>query len=57
MFTITITYLVDGNPETYTVKNVSEIHTNYNKTTYKVGDDEYVCYYVIKIKCKLQMEN
>jgi len=57
MFTITITYLVDGNPETYTVKNVSEIHTNYNKTTYKVGDDEYVCYYVTKIKCKLQMEN
>jgi len=57
MFTVTITYLIDGNPVKETVKDVVEVKTNYNKTTLILNEIESIIYYyVTKVKCKLQME-
>lgn len=57
MYTVTITYLIDGFPQKETIKDVVEIKSNYNKTTLILNEiEEIVFYYVTKVKSKLQMQ-
>lgn len=58
MFTVTITYLLDGFPEKTKFENVTQIKTTYDKTLLTLNEiEEVVVYYVTKVKCKLQMES